>query len=372
MNVQKNTILSRSPYGVAVALLVALVFMVPGLDEAIAISEADCRKCHGTVVETHHTLVATEGKECLDCHRMVTDPDTGAYDPEVVRNCLGCHSPSPHRHGLYLSSRMTLPGVLPVSAPEWTQYQTFLTKNPATAQFQVCVRCHSSYTFGTVPNGVTSIIGPSGIPLTDVAMEFNPANGSAHAVMATLNNQVGSPYPRPLAKFQMTSAWQNVGKQTMLCGDCHQASTATASAGLVLKGTGKYWPTKPDGTLYRLIETDVDANLFCRNCHPLFDRTTGKWFNDAHKDMEKIKIKSANSEVIACVHCHVAIPHGSKRSRLIGYGTDPAPYNYGGNSIRMYAFRKSANPNDYSTANCFSLDAIGCSVHKDKSGTYEP
>ncbi|MCF6330926.1 MAG: hypothetical protein L3I99_05200, partial [Sulfurimonas sp.] len=116
---------------------------------------------------------------------------------------------------------------------------------------------------------------------------------------------------------------------TMYCSDCHGAEDKLggdpkgphgSNLKYLLTGENQSWPTKPDGTtLYTSgdISKAGEADLFCKNCHNL---------SNSHRDIWN----TMNFMDYACVTCHVAIPHGSPVSRLIGYDTFPSPYNYQG------------------------------------------
>jgi hypothetical protein len=75
---------------------------------------------------------------------------------------------------------------------------------------------------------------------------------------------------------------------------------------------------------------------------------------------------------IKCITCHVAVPHGSKRSRLIGYASDVQPYNYSGSGIYdklvTTGFQKANSPFGYVKASC-STDGV---CHGTQTGFYEP
>jgi len=71
---------------------------------------------------------------------------------------------------------------------------------------------------------------------------------------------------------------------------------------------------------------------------------------------------------VYCVNCHVAVPHGSKRSRLIGYNTDISPYNYNGNSLKITGFKKAATPTGYGVGNC----ATNCGGHASSISGADP
>lgn len=117
----------------------------------------------------------------------------------------------------------------------------------------------------------------------------------------------------------------------------------------MLKGPGKYWPKSSTGKLFSLNDVVNNANnwsaeLFCVNCHPLY--SGGTWKNVVHEEHQN-RTRGPDNEM-SCVYCHVAVPHGSKRSRLIGYNSDPSPYDYNDNRLLVTGFCKGSTPQDYS------------------------
>ncbi|MEK9137928.1 MAG: cytochrome C, partial [Bacteroidota bacterium] len=102
----------------------------------------------------------------------------------------------------------------------------------------------------------------------------------------------------------------------------------------------------------------------CVNCHPLY--SGGQWRNEVH---QKGDHQGSN---VYCITCHVVVPHGSKRSRLIGYATDPSPYNYNGAGtyakLVVRGFRKASGPFNYSENNC-TMNSV---CHGTQSNTYDP
>jgi hypothetical protein len=320
---------------------------------------------NGTSFETRHA-------ECVDCHNshtVLSGTHTAQTDGNAVSNAL-----------------KYVWGVEPTWPAIWTKPVTFTERKPPTYtdgalyEYQICFKCHSNYGLGTVTNGVSTITGPSGTLITDQAWEFNPNNKSAHPVAVTLNNQTGSYAPAPLRSAQLKAPWNTgcnntigsyndfCGDSTMYCSDCHGADDeATSAKGphgssrkYMLKGTGQYWPTNSSGTLWDW--GIMDDNLFCRNCHPL----TGS--SDTFADHDR----AAHDK--PCVMCHVAVPHGSKRSRLIGYVSDPSPYDYSNNN-GVLGFKKPASWNDYGEDNCYSTHTDCSSKHPDESvavGGYDP
>jgi predicted CXXCH cytochrome family protein len=304
--------------------------------------------------------------------------------------CQDCHNSHQAQKGLHtvggngISNVLTgVRGVMSGPTNIWEQPTTYTEITLSTEENQICMKCHSSYAFGQVLNGVvTSILGPSGTQITDQAMEFNPANHSAHPVRFSSSSQTGSPIPRPLAASQMTTDWAaNVGVQTMYCSDCHGNDESVSStvpqgphgsnAKFMLTGRGKYWPSKPppDGTLWSLADVKNNAtnwqnDLFCANCHTLYNGVSFQ--NNVHSALQH------QDPSVKCITCHVTVPHGSKRSRLIGYANDVAPYNYSGiglyDKLVITGFQKSTTgPLNYFESNCSMVGTC----HGTQIGSYE-
>lgn len=299
--------------------------------------------------------------ECVDCHNPHRAKNT------LVRVAANAWYPSTvdaTSNQTAKSGALTgVTGVRPSSWPSiWTVPTTFTTIESSTYEYEICFKCHSYWALRDA-DGITTYTTASGVTVTDQAMEFNPNNMSAHPVVVRAADQTGSYPPKALAASQMSSPWTAVGNQTMYCSDCHGADSENAgdpkgphgaNVKYMLKGTGKYWPTKSDGTtLWQLNTTDgQNANLFCKNCHPIY--SGGSWKNSVHS-------KGDHSN-IACVACHLAIPHGGKRSRLIAYTSDLSPYDYNNNTARLNGFKKASTPTGYVKSNCYST-YTGCTTH---------
>lgn len=401
----------------------------PSGGTATMIGEWACRNCHkshsGT--GTPYILQSPEENTCYasSCHGT-TSPGTNTKDIQTVLNktyvhptnsvsakhknpdnstslnvpnrhaeCQDCHNPHQAKDGIHtlksnaISNVLTgVSGMTPGSALIWTQPTTFTVINPVTQENQICFRCHSYFGLGATANGVTTIVGPSGINITDQAMEYNPANKSAHPVQVTLTNQTGSTAPKSLTTSQMTTTWNSFGNQTMYCSDCHgndQPVSTTVPDGphgsirkFMLKGTNQYWPTRSDGiTLWALNDfttTGPPTGLFCVNCHPMKSGST--WQNNVHMEHAPSSINGggqAGSTVVPCVSCHLAVPHGSKRGRLIGYTSDVSPRKYSGtglNTLVLLGYKKAAGPSSYSKSNCYSTYS-SCNAHSNAGG-YDP
>ncbi len=320
--------------------------------------------------------------ECADCHdphtvSSFTSPDTNPFSTSTHNYLAGDAANNNKASGVLRGAW----GVEPSSEPTWGSAGVgFQEKIPIDKEYQLCFKCHSYYALQE-PSGVTSMTGPSGQKVTDQAMEFSTNNRSVHPVRVTLNAQTGSLTPRALDPTQIDPPWDtNVGNQTMYCSDCHGADDESTGGAVGPHGsTGKYllkgprtdWPVNANnpyhvpwslqdinrvfsGVLGQVNKNnsldDVKARLFCLNCHK---KTFGGYSeavpcqsdpstwtpNHPHKrhlsngvNYKPVGATAYNNRY--CVACHVVVPHGSKRSRLIVYGpdstfgTDSAPYQY--------------------------------------------
>jgi hypothetical protein len=160
---------------------------------------------------------------------------------------------------------------------------------------------------------------------TDLALEFNPANMSYHDVLGTgrgvLGTYVvdGTSYVWPWIGT-MKNGWTTNSKMT--CTDCHTSGPGAAmgphgsSSKYVLDPayTGDYDTanldlTKPDG---------MSSQIICAKCHSLTDRSDS---------LHGVDYLSSNPHGgMRCISCHIRVPHGWKRPRLLGYNSDPVPY----------------------------------------------
>ena len=226
------------------------------------------------------------------------------------------------------------------------------TKTYVTREYQVCLKCHSGYGYGSTPPNLdannTKGLTPSGTnaltQYTDQAKEFQaPAShadesstfnmgADGGAVDANANNKnhrswhpVMGPTGRTATKRNITATnafklpWSNaVGTQTMYCSDCH-GSAVTTSANNVIPETGKAWGPHGSGNPFILkgvwgagMNTGT-ANLLCLKCH---NPTSSSGFSGGGKgNLHAYHIDRIGK--INCVWCHVAVPHGWKNRSLL-------------------------------------------------------
>ncbi len=325
--------------------------------------------------------------ECMDCHNQ-------------HRVGKGTHTPANQWYpdtptNLVSGVLRKVQGVQPIWPTAWTQPTSFQTLAESEKEHQICFKCHSYWALGpTVSTDMmeietawtNNVIDNEGqfMRATDVAFEYNPNNRSAHPVVEALNNRPGSYAPKALQASAMRHPWnQNVGTQTMYCSDCHGADNEHAgdpkgphgsSFNFMLKGPNKYWPTKPDGTLFTYSDIQPDGSapdLFCANCHnlavPHRDWQVSMW--------NLVNVLQGNTD-IPCVSCHVAVPHGSPVSRLIGYTNFPEPYNFvyqGEKQLLLKGYKKNAVPGTYNMGNAY-VDTVkanslnySCACHSNPS-----
>ncbi|MDA8244850.1 MAG: hypothetical protein M0025_12130 [Elusimicrobia bacterium] len=396
----------------------SVVAYTPPGEAATTVGEWSCRNCHrshGASATQAYILRGAEEATCYQCHgnpplagarnmqalflkasRHPTetvsarhkDPETDGsnftYSPLNNRHaeCQDCHNPHQAKTGTHTAPANNISNVLlgqwgvePSDGAIWTAAIAYVRQVFANTtgykEYQLCLKCHSYYAFGAIP-------APN---ITDQTVEFNINNKAAHPVRAGLSGQTGSVAPKALTAGQMSAPWTTAGTQTMYCSDCHDSDVAAdpkgphGSAGTWLKkGPNVYWPRDAALALYTLganNTTDAHlAGLFCRNCHPLRSATANTWYNNAHQEHSGAQVSN-----VPCVACHVVVPHGSRRGRLIGYAAESAPYNNNGagtlEKLVLSGFKKATTPVGYVTGNCYSTVA-GCSSVHTNAGGYDP
>ena len=379
------------------------------------VGEYSCRICHvshGASGAQAYILRGAEEGTCYQCHGSPSLPGAANIKNQFVKSsrhpvetaagvhvnpeldgsnlglgkrhseCWDCHSPHRATAGTHSSPGNAIGGALlgawgvepnyaGTAALQAANAYTRLVFNDTSnyKEYQLCLKCHSYYAYGITP--------PAGY--TDQSAEYNPNNRSAHPVRDAANARSGGVAPKALAAAQLSAPWNTaskVGNQAMTCSDCHGSDVASDPKGphgsasqYLLSGPRRYWPKNASGALWSLDDVANNkngwsSNLFCVNCHPMY--SNGTWTNNVHAR------SNHQRSGITCVACHVVVPHGAKRSRLIGYASDPAPYNYSGggtyDKLVITGFRKASSPNGYSDNNC-SSKAAGC---HSGSGTFEP
>jgi hypothetical protein len=312
---------------------------------------------------------------CMDCH----NPHRAKAGTHVTD---GTWYGTPSAAGNAVSNVLKgVPGVEPSWPPEWQQPTTFTTMESAEFEYQICFKCHSYWGIGSVPNpyAPSTYSSAGGTLLTDVAWEMNIKNKSGHPVVLPQSQRTESLAPRELGPEQLIAPWiTNRGNQTMYCSDCHGSDQELngdpkgphgSNLKYILKGDNQYWPAKSTGVLYTMddIQNGTDDGVICKNCHDILI-PHDKW---------RTQMSGGG---YACVECHVAIPHGSPVSRLIGYKTWPEPYNYGGNMLRMTGWKKNGiydpldpgtRQNAWTSTPTSCINGMGTACHGTSAGGYD-
>jgi len=293
-----------------------------------------CYNCHGTTIAGGVTSpsiqaavnlsasIGHKNEKCSDCH------DQHSAKPGL--HTAGPSSPlAPVLNGV--PGKGGWPATNPAMATVWTGTGTltvgYTAKPAATREYEICFKCHA----GSVPAPAGYTVGP--LRMTDVSLEFNPANKSGHPVLASLNSFTGSTTPQALLASAMVAPWSAVGTQTMTCSDCHGSGGAGAmgphgsSVRWMLTGANQAWPfttTAANGTntgtpwlLGNATSGTAPNKLFCLNCHVVAGS------NGVHQAVATSGQHTswANTARAACVSCHIRVPHGAKTSRLLRLGT---------------------------------------------------
>ncbi len=266
-------------------------------------------------------------------------------------SCLDCHDPHQAKSGTHTQgTNLAGPPLQGAWGAKWTgtlaawgtPTSANFTKTTITAgtdlEATLCFKCHSAY-YGTLPTS------PSSSPAfgeTDQAREFNPANPSFHPVLASASANQG-------ATSNVINGWTRTSLMT--CTDCHESDVTTdpngphgSAARFILKGPNTTWSTTVTNT-----SSGMPAGTFCANCHA------------ASFTNSRFPGHTNGRHNIACVGCHVVIPHGSGHMGMlvsVSSGgtpaggvqpTDSAPYASG---VRLGIGSYPAAASNWSNSNC--------------------
>ncbi|MGB4592248.1 MAG: cytochrome c3 family protein [Coriobacteriia bacterium] len=310
--------------------------------------------------------------ECVDCHdphaAKTTLHTAGSSEPGgVLLGAIGVKVASWPGNGATVSSgywsteRMT---------DETTDYEAY-----------VCFKCHTAYS--GQPFSVTS--GSGTYTSTDVGTEFNPSNFGEHNVLGQStgmstsftflnNNNTTSTvsWDLPATAVIFDAGWGYASHMT--CTDCH-TNTVTEAKG-PHGSSVKYLIDPAYTTQWSLARGDnpdtgstnesTYATTICNKCHA----ANYVNMNGAHKYTKHFR--SSYTAGGKCIACHIKIPHGWKRPRLLGYTTDGASYA----AIDLVALKAdnisdaeaSENSGSWDKDNCITS---GCDTHSTsrQSGT---
>jgi predicted CxxxxCH...CXXCH cytochrome family protein len=295
--------------------------------------------------------------------------------------CVDCHDPHLAKSGTHTAGSATLAGVLTgvsgVGVTTWgTNWTGATTYNPATtsaalitatAEWQVCFKCHSGANANVATWG-----GAGAAAWTDAALEFNPNNASGHPVVAAL------PVANRLTAARLTGGW--TPGSIMTCTDCHATDSAASkgphgsSVKWMLTGINKAWPYTTaagngggTGTLYRIANYNTGAGtvngLFCLNCHTIRPATgVNNWHSNTNLTAGQHGGGATGAAV--CANCHIRVPHGGKISRLLQTVNAPVRYRANGSSgTALYDFWGTSTVNIKGSAFASGNFNSSCSQH---------
>lgn len=219
---------------------------------------------------------------------------------------------------------------------------TAVTEPYVTREYQICLKCHSNYAYGSSPPslGVASGSTPSGTnnmsTYTNQAMEFQAPSGdqgepsgthrSWHPVMAATGR---NPTLRKAGANNWLSPWNgatNVGTQTMYCSDCHGSDTASGTVAPNGGEDGSPWG--PHGSSNNFILKGVwnnttgsgSSNHLCFKCHDYSLYATRGGGSSGFGGSKDANLHSFHADKLGkmrCNWCHIAVPHGWKNKALL-------------------------------------------------------
>ncbi|HLA35356.1 MAG TPA: hypothetical protein VJ001_10885 [Rhodocyclaceae bacterium] len=222
-----------------------------------------------------------------------------------------------------------------------------------TREYQVCMKCHSSYGYGATPpdlrlsasrKGLTAS-GTNGLTkYTDQAREFQAPDshadepldkGDVAGAVGYITNNHRSWHPvmrstgrtatkRNLSVNNWSNPWRNVGYQTMYCSDCHGSGTGTGTA---IPNTGRPWgphgsenPFILKGAWDTSTGSGQESTGLCFKCHSYTLYATRGGGSSGFGGSKDSNLHSYHADKIGkmrCNWCHVAVPHGWKNKALL-------------------------------------------------------
>ncbi|MDH4140562.1 MAG: discoidin domain-containing protein, partial [Coriobacteriia bacterium] len=290
----------------------------------------DCTVCHEGVGTNHHeqhNAVAYNPSGCSGCHFMYLDDEHAA----LGYTCDTCHE----------SSSETVQGAIDAG-----------NRN--------CLTCH-----------------PDSAHNMRQADEFNAGNASMHRVSPDLPGMRSSfvvdgktyNWSLPSASATFKSGWTYDSMVT--CENCHTYSGATGPHGAAMKVNVD--PAYPRPYSQAFLYEDgrnggFTQDTICAKCHVLASSGNfGNYVHDKHARTESSDSRpSTGRQGNGCTTCHVGIPHGWGRPRLIGYRTDPAPYAtsmHGITGLRLRSYSSITSENGWDKSDCGGSGG-GCDKHE--------
>lgn len=375
-----------------------------------ATAQTGCNQCHYMDMKAEH-FKPTVAVSCVTCHETKVDSFTAAWD----KTCAACH-PTNHgdRNAKHVSTNATCGGAGCHNITDVSDIHKSLAgsgcgvchkdpASPATTTDCTASGCHAGV--GTDHKGLhdASSVNPNGctgchfmnlvdehaalgytcdtchkstasgvvaaIAANDLRCkschptmhskqdwEFNPNMAGGHRVSESLPamrsvfviNGTKYTWTLPAASSFLKSGWTT--SSVMSCDSCHSYTGATGPHGATMKvNIDPAYPTSwktaylRDGTTLGMSSNTV----ICAKCHDL--NGTGSTFSNKVHDTGD----HHDSRDGLCINCHVQVPHGWGRPRLLGYTTDAAPYTTAASGLQQLALR-SYTPTNWSKGDCYA------------------
>lgn len=356
----------------------------------VAGEENLCLNCHGNntvgklataAADVATPLGALYGHPTTDFAGRHSDTETGAGLGGAGRHaeCTDCHDPHYARRtggsALHRVRESTaggaLHGVWGVRSTIATNWTTPTADDFATVRIDgesgdheayVCFKCHSNALGVEQPSGQTNI-----------ALEFNTYNYSRHNV---LGSSVGGKSSFVVTGTAYTWTTPTVGvfvtgwnwNSKLTCTDCHTGGVGGQARGphgssiefLLDPAYPADWKTAGligSGSGITTDGSSATTAVLCAKCHDLYDDGVKRYSNSAHGQSSHNRASGTT-----CNSCHIGIPHGWKRPRLLGYESDPLPYAVRSGHLRgvqVVGHSLSQGGANWGSGNCLT----GCSSH---------
>ncbi|MHB8049972.1 MAG: discoidin domain-containing protein [Coriobacteriia bacterium] len=302
-----------------------------------------CSACH----VSSSVVAATTDCTASGCHASVGTSHHESHNSAAVNpgGCGGCHS-------MYLDDEHAALGF-------------------------TCDTCHKS-TVSAVQTAIASgdVVCRSCHPGMHSAQdwEFNPNQAGGHRVSAeqpgmrssfVVNGSTYS-WSLPTASSFLKSGWTT--NSVMGCDSCHGYTGATGPHGATMKVnidpaypnpypvtagsstfTAQLSPNSSTGMSMR-DGGSTPAGVICEKCHDLYNGSS--WSNAVHRNHD-----DRGDEGGYCNYCHVDVPHGWGRPRLLGYTTDDPTYAAASGGLTGIAIRNytpTSWDDNYCTVACHS------------------
>ena len=257
--------------------------------------------------------------------------------------------------------------------------------------YRICLKCHSNWAYGAAGNAPNPTLSATW-QQTNMAQEFNANNYSYHYVEGDITSALALPsngsgcnsygpkagstqIPRASTSYGnfnstyigqmeptlagLTNAQRRSAK--LRCSSCHGIDSASGTTPEGPHGSANAFILKvPAGSPYTTWNNTVTRNsgtAWCLNCHDSNFTNTGfrRWGGGGQN------LHTGRHNGRPCQYCHVAIPHGWKRYRLLRFvDCDPSPYNATGAT----GFHSGVNwktSGNWRQSDCHSTGAVaGC------------